>query len=286
MGVIKSITFLRGITTACSGGLLVAADITDGTITGAKIGANEVALSNIQQISTNRLLGRSTAGTGNVEQITVGSGLTLSAGVLSGTLTYTDEDAQDAIGSILVDSATIDFTYSDATPSITATVITQLSITSDGSGIKLSGDSGSPGNNKVYGTNGSGTKGWYDSGAYSDEMAQDAVGNILGNTDTILFAYADATPSISAAVNLSPYGSIESTVNGIRLDGDTASPGNDYFYGTNSSGDKGWYPKCVSVPASSGSSGVAGQMAYDSGYLYICYRTNIWFRIVPDAWAE
>lgn len=36
---------------------------------------------------------------------------------------YTDENAQDAIGTIFVDGATIDFTYSDATPSITAEVI-------------------------------------------------------------------------------------------------------------------------------------------------------------------
>lgn len=36
---------------------------------------------------------------------------------------YTDEEAQDAVGGILVDSATVDFTYADATPSITASVI-------------------------------------------------------------------------------------------------------------------------------------------------------------------
>lgn len=36
---------------------------------------------------------------------------------------YTDEQAQDAVGTILVDSATIDFTYDDGTPSITAIVI-------------------------------------------------------------------------------------------------------------------------------------------------------------------
>jgi len=35
---------------------------------------------------------------------------------------YTDEEAQDAVGSILVDTATIDFTYDDATPAITADV--------------------------------------------------------------------------------------------------------------------------------------------------------------------
>jgi len=36
----------------------------------------------------------------------------------------------------------------------------QMSVTSDGSGLKLSGDSTTPGNNKVYGTDGSGNKGW------------------------------------------------------------------------------------------------------------------------------
>jgi hypothetical protein len=34
----------------------------------------------------------------------------------------TTEEAQDAIGTILVDSSEIDFTYNDATPSITATL--------------------------------------------------------------------------------------------------------------------------------------------------------------------
>lgn len=38
-------------------------------------------------------------------------------------LYYTDERAQDSIGSILVDSSTIDFTYDDAAPTITAIVI-------------------------------------------------------------------------------------------------------------------------------------------------------------------
>lgn len=36
---------------------------------------------------------------------------------------YTDEQAQDAVGTILVDSSEIDFTYNDATPSITASIV-------------------------------------------------------------------------------------------------------------------------------------------------------------------
>jgi hypothetical protein len=38
-------------------------------------------------------------------------------------LYFTDERAQDAIGTILTDSSTIDFTYTDATPAVTAIVI-------------------------------------------------------------------------------------------------------------------------------------------------------------------
>src|SRR6187402_2131472 len=43
--------------------------------------------------------------------------------------TYTDEEAQDAVGNILVDSSTIDFTYDDSTPNITA-IVKPNSITS------------------------------------------------------------------------------------------------------------------------------------------------------------
>ena len=74
---------------------------------------------------------------------------------------YTDEEAQDAVGTILTDTNTVDFTYNDGTPSITADVTTQQSITSDGSGVKLSGDEASPGNSQYYGTDSGGTKGFH-----------------------------------------------------------------------------------------------------------------------------
>jgi len=44
---------------------------------------------------------------------------------------YTDEQAQDAVGSILVDTSTIDFTYNDATPSITANVLIPALVSTD-----------------------------------------------------------------------------------------------------------------------------------------------------------
>ena len=76
-------------------------------------------------------------------------------------LYFSDERAQDAVGTILVNSDTVDLTYSDPTPSISAAARTQMSVTSDASGLKLSGDAASPGNSQYYGTNGSGTKGFF-----------------------------------------------------------------------------------------------------------------------------
>jgi hypothetical protein len=95
----------------------------------------------------------------------VGAGLSYndSTGAISSTITqYTDELAQDAVGNNLADTDTINMTYTDSTPEIKADVKYQMSITADSSGIKLSGDSASPGNSKYYGTNGSGTLGFHD----------------------------------------------------------------------------------------------------------------------------
>lgn len=59
----------------------------------------------------------------------------------------------------VTDSDTVDLTLTGQ--DIEADVRTQLSITSDANGIKLSGDAATPGNNRYYGTNGSGTKGYH-----------------------------------------------------------------------------------------------------------------------------
>lgn len=66
--------------------------------------------------------------TGTDVTITQGSGITITRATndlsIASTITqYTDENAQDAVGGILVDGTTIDFTYNDATPSVTAEVI-------------------------------------------------------------------------------------------------------------------------------------------------------------------
>ncbi len=71
-----------------------------------------------------------TDGTYTPANITAGTNITITEG--NGTLTiessgggggYTDEQAQDAIGTILADSVSLDFTYDDGVPSISAEVL-------------------------------------------------------------------------------------------------------------------------------------------------------------------
>lgn len=85
---------------------------------------NSITFNEIQQVATTVLLGRETAGDGVIEQLGVGVGLSITGGELISTITqYTDEMAQDAVGGMVVDTATIDLTYTDGTPSITADII-------------------------------------------------------------------------------------------------------------------------------------------------------------------
>lgn len=70
-------------------GSIGATELGSDAVQTAKIGANQVTLAKVQQITTDRLLGRDTAGTGDVEQLTVGGGVefTGSGGIQRSALT-------------------------------------------------------------------------------------------------------------------------------------------------------------------------------------------------------
>lgn len=107
---------------------------------------------------------------------------------------------------------------------------TTNSITTSSGSLELTNDSSSPGSNYFYGTSGAGTKGWY-------ALPAGAESTTVSDTNTIDLTLT--TYNISGDVRYQQ--SITSDSSGIKLDGDQTSPGNDYFYGTNGSGTKGWY---------------------------------------------
>lgn len=124
-------------------------------------------------------------------------------------LYFTDERAQDAVGTILLSTDTVTLTYTDGTPSIEADVITQMSITSDASGLLLVGDEATPGNTQYYGTDGAGVKGFHPipaQGSAGDiqETSFSAANNVAAPADVTGFAFANATVrSFSALVSVS-----------------------------------------------------------------------------------
>ena len=90
--------------------------------------------------------------------------------------------------------------------------------------LALVGDIAAPGNNYYYGTTGAGAKTWI------------AFPAVVSPTRNIL-----TTGSVTGG------GSLASDLT-IDLVGDVASPGNSYYYGTSSSGTKGWNALPVYVP--------------------------------------
>lgn len=83
-----------------------------------------VLLSSIEDISDARILGRAAGSAGPIQQLTAGTGITISGGSVASSITqYTDEMAQDSVGGILTDTETIDLSYNDGAGTITADIL-------------------------------------------------------------------------------------------------------------------------------------------------------------------
>jgi hypothetical protein len=91
----------------------------------------DATLTALAAYNTNGILTQTAADTFTGRTITAGAGISVTDGngvagnpTISSTITqYTDEQAQDAVGNILTDTASIDFTYNDAGDQITAVVL-------------------------------------------------------------------------------------------------------------------------------------------------------------------
>lgn len=80
--------------------------------------------------------------------------------VASGTVAGSNLSGTNTGDVTVTDTDTIDHTLTGQ--ALSSVVRTQQSITSDASGLRLSGDATTPGNSKYYGTDSSGTRGYYD----------------------------------------------------------------------------------------------------------------------------
>lgn len=146
-------------------------NIGTGAVVASKIAARAVTIAKIQAINTNKLLGRTTASTGDIEEITVGTGLTLSAGSLTslrprtaftnveGTSTYT-------VSNVRASAVVITPLTTQITPQLnTSKVLVQFNFSGeiiytsafilervDGATVTPLGVPSSPGSNRIYGT--------------------------------------------------------------------------------------------------------------------------------------
>jgi hypothetical protein len=113
------------------------------------------------QLKTDLVLAKSDVGLSNVPNVDATARANQTGTQLSSTISDFTEAAQDAVGGALASTATVTLAYNDAGNQITASTQTQMSLTSDASGLKLSGDAASPGASAYYGTDGSGAKGFF-----------------------------------------------------------------------------------------------------------------------------
>lgn len=125
--------------------------------------------------------------------------------IVSSDVSDFDEAAQDAVGTILVDSSEIDFTYTDATPSITASLVagsideTKLDASVNAS-LDLADSALQSGDNISLLTNDSG----FITATLTQEQVEDYAGTMIatGGTKTLItVTYQDATNDIDFVVD-------------------------------------------------------------------------------------
>lgn len=111
---IRSVNWVPGV----SGWRLTPTGLELGNVASGLFPPASITFADIQNIATDKVLGRDTAGSGTIEELGLGAGLSISGGNLVNTVSaYTTEEAQDAVGA-MVDAS---LTYVDGTPSLGVT---------------------------------------------------------------------------------------------------------------------------------------------------------------------
>lgn len=144
--------------------------IANNAVTTAKIANDNVTFAKVQNIATSRVLGRTTASSGDIEELTPGAGISLSSGTIS-------------VDATAVDHATLTNLNSATYTHLTAANHTDLT---DGGDSTLHFHSADRARANHTGTQTASTVSDF------DEAAQDAVGGMVDSTLT----YVDATPAL------------------------------------------------------------------------------------------
>ena len=162
---------------------------------------------------------------------------------------YTNEQAQDALGTILEDTDTLNLTYDDVAPAIQAEARLQHSLTSDLNGIKLVGDESAPTASKYYGTDSSGTRGYH--------ALDGAIDAYVAGSDLATTSYV--TTAVNNVVNAAP-GALDT------LDELAAALGDDAnFASTVTTSLAGKQPLDTDLTAIAGLTSAANKLAYATG---------------------
>jgi hypothetical protein len=104
---------------------------------------------------------------------------------------------------------------------------------------------------------------------------------VIGNTGTLLFnVYSD--PSKQVALQ-APDNLVSGNLIGWLLPNTQGNVG-EFLTNTGGNSELEWKTVATTAPLANNSTGQAGQIAFDSGYIYVCVATNTWKRASIASW--
>jgi hypothetical protein len=270
-GVLTTGSFGTTANTFCQGNDARLTDTrtpTDGTVTTAKIANSAVTYAKLQNVSaTDRLLGRSSAGAGVVEEITCTS---FARSILD------DASAADVRSTLSVQptaSPAFTGTVSAAAASFTGTV----TVTSP---LVLTGTVA--GNVRQIKMQTSGVDRWQITPSFDAESGSDAGSNFQ------ITRWSDAGSFLGTPLYITRSTGIVNCESGlVVVSGNvgigTSSPTISSGVGLHISGST-LRLGTARTPASASATGNTGEICWDASYLYVCTATNTWRRIAHSTW--
>ncbi len=252
--------------------------LTNKTISGATNTLSNIAVGSIV-MSTGFLLGRSTASTGAVEQITVGSGLSLTGGVLTATGggggggDVTGPGSSTAGGLVAFNGTTGKIIQAASTVTVAQggtglTSFTQgaLVVATGTTTLASLANGASSGYVLTAGSGGTSGPAWSNTPYFGVSAAIGTLTNTITNSSGTM-VLTSGTGGINLIAASGSF--VVATVSGgglFRVNGGNLQIQNP------------------SVPGSASASGVSGTITWDTNYLYVCTATNTWKRTPLTTW--